>query len=108
MPADGWFEWHAEEAGKQPYFISAATEEPLSFAGLWERWEGPEEPLETFTIVTTAASVALADIHDRQPSIIRPEDFDEWLERDTTQERRLELVRTPWEGPYNQWPSPSG
>ena len=103
VPADGWFEWCAGKAGKQPYFISAAAGEPLSFAGLWERWEGPEEPLETFTLVTTAASAALADIHDRQPSVIRPEDFDEWLAHDTSQERRLELVRRPWEGPYHQW-----
>ena len=103
VPSDGWFEWHREESGKQPYFISAPDDEPLSFAGLWERWEGAEEPLETFTIVTTAASPALADIHHRQPSIIERQDFDEWLARDTTQERRLELVRTPWEGPYNQW-----
>ena len=103
VPSDGWFEWHREESGKQPYFISAATEEPVSFAGLWERWEGPEEPIETFTIVTTGASPALADIHPRQPSIIERQDFDEWLAPDTTQERRLELVRTPWEGPYEQW-----
>ena len=104
VPADGWFEWRPAEAGRQPYFISAPHDEPLSFAGLWERLEGPEEPLETFTILTTAASAALADIHDRQPSVIQPEDFDEWLAPETTQERRLELVRTPWEGPYNQWP----
>ena len=79
VPSDGWFEWRPEGSGKQPFFISAATEEPLSFAGLWERWEGAEEPLETFTIVTTAASPALADIHHRQPSIIERQDFDEWL-----------------------------
>ena len=103
VPSDGWFEWRREGNGKQPYFISAVDGEPLTFAGLWERWEGPEEPRETFTILTTAASPALADIHDRQPSVIRPEDFDEWLAPDTTQERRLELVRTPCEGPYNKW-----
>ena len=103
VPSDGWFEWRREGSGKQPYFISAATEEPVSFAGLWERREGAGEPIETFTILTTAASPELVDIHPRQPSVIRPEDFDEWLAPGTTQERRLELVRTPWEGPYNQW-----
>ena len=104
VPADGWFEWKSEGSGKQPYFISAPDDEPLSFAGLWERWEGAGEALETFTIITTGASGTLADIHDRQPSVIRPEDFDEWLAPDTTEDRRLELVRTPWEGPYNHWP----
>lgn len=37
--ADGWLEWRKEENGKQPWFIAAANGAPLSFAGLWERWE---------------------------------------------------------------------
>ena len=36
--------------------------------------------LETCVIITTAAKEELADIHDRMPVIIAPEDYDEWLE----------------------------
>ena len=43
---------------------------PLSFAALWERWDKDGESLESFTIVTTAAAPQLADIHDRQSSIL--------------------------------------
>ena len=104
VPSDGWFEWRPEKAGKQPYFISAADGEPLTFAGLWERWEGPEGPIETFTIVTKAAAAALADIHPRQPSVIDREDFDAWLDPATPTDQVLALARVASEGPFNQWP----
>ena len=70
IPADGWFEWRVGETGngKQPWFITSADGRPVSFAGLWERWEKGEEPIETFTILTTAASSGLAAIHHRPAS----------------------------------------
>ena len=42
----------------------------FSLAGLWERWEKGEEPVETFTVLTSAASRALADIRHRQAVIV--------------------------------------
>ena len=103
IPADGWFEWQAEEDGKQPWYITAVNGAPLSFAGLWERWEKGAEPVETFTILTTAASPALEPIHHRQPSILKAEDFDEWLAPDTQTEWLLALARRACEGPYKPW-----
>lgn len=104
IPADGWLEWRNEETGKQPYFITAASGEPLSFAGLWERWEKGGEPVETFTILTTAASPGLADIHHRQPAIIEPDDFDEWLDPGAAPQRPPVLARSAYEGPFDRWP----
>ena len=77
IAANGWFEWRTEEDGKQPWFIASADGEPVSLAGLWERWEKGAEPVESFTILTTAASPALDAIHHRQPSVLEAEDFDE-------------------------------
>ena len=102
IPADGWFEWREKEAGKQPWFITAADREPVSFAGLWERWE-KDEPMETFTVLTTAASPGLDDIHHRQPSILEAGDFEEWLAPDTPTERLLALARRSHEGPFDRW-----
>ena len=42
VPASGYYEWRPAEGGKQPYFISAASGEVLSIAGLWDEWEDPE------------------------------------------------------------------
>ena len=104
IPADGWLEWREEETGKQPWFITRASGEPVSFAGLWERWEKGDEPIETFTILITAASTGLTAIHNRQPAILEAGDFDEWLTPGTPQDRLLALARRSHEGPFEHWP----
>ena len=100
VPADGWLEWRNEGGVKQPYYISAASGAPLSFAGLWERWEKGGEPLESFAIVTTSASEALSDLHPRQPVLVEAHDWEEWLAPDTGAGRLLALARHPHPGPF--------
>jgi putative SOS response-associated peptidase YedK len=81
FPADGFYEWKREGAGKRPYFARLKSGGPLAFAGLWETWTGPNgEEMETAAIVTTAANRTLAAIHDRAPVIVPPEAFDFWLD----------------------------
>ncbi|HZL31424.1 MAG TPA: SOS response-associated peptidase [Pseudolabrys sp.] len=80
VPADGFYEWKAAGARKQPYFIHAKSGAPLAFAGLWETWIGPNgEEFDSAAIVTTSANRALAGLHDRMPVIVPPEAFDIWL-----------------------------
>ena len=80
LPASGFYEWKKTNGSKQPYFIPSASNEPLGLAGLWESWSGPNgEELESCTILTTDANEAVADLHDRMPVILAPEDYDEWL-----------------------------
>ncbi len=80
VPASGFYEWKAEAGGRQPYYIRPARGELLALAGLWERWNGPQGPLETCVIVTTDANPAMRPIHDRMPVIIGPEDYALWLD----------------------------
>ena len=100
IPASGWFEWREEKIGKQPWYITAVDGAPVSFAGLWERWEKGPEPIESFTVLTTVASPGLDAIHHRQPSILEAEGFDEWLAPGTPTERLLALARHSHEGPF--------
>ena len=79
VPADGYYEWRTENGGKQPYFIRMKGTDLLSFAGLWSSWLGPDGPVESCVIITTAAKEELADIHDRMPVILEPDDYDAWL-----------------------------
>ena len=104
IPASGWFEWRREGGEKQPYWIRPANAETFSIAGLWERWEGGEHPLETFTVLTTAASPALADIHHRQPVIVEAGDVDEWLDPESPAGLPARIVRGVYEGPFDRWP----
>jgi len=80
IPADGFYEWKATGACKQPYIVQLKSGTPMAFAGLWECWTGPNgEELETAAIVTTGANAVLAEIHDRMPVVVPPEAFDLWL-----------------------------
>ena len=79
--ADGFYEWRKEGDGKAPYFISLADGSPFAFAGLWEDWSSKEsdETLQTTAIITTAASDFMAQLHQRMPVVMQPEQAERWL-----------------------------
>jgi putative SOS response-associated peptidase YedK len=94
FPADGFYEWKPEKGGKRPYFVRLKSGQPMAFAGLWEAWMGPNgEEMETAAIVTTAASRALAHIHDRMPVIVPPEAFDFWLDPNVDPEMASSVIQ---------------
>ena len=98
IPADGFYEWRNMGAFKVPMRITRAGDAPFAFAGLWECWRPPQgEALYTCTILTTAPAPAIASIHDRMPVMLRPEQFDLWLdlEADTA---ALQQLLQPYDG----------
>ncbi|MBM3490675.1 MAG: SOS response-associated peptidase [Alphaproteobacteria bacterium] len=79
--SDGFYEWQAVDGGKQPYRVALAGDAPFAMAGLWETWHSPQgETIETFAIVTTAASAAIRAIHERMPVILPTALHDAWLD----------------------------
>ncbi len=79
--ADGFFEWRRPSSGpKQAFHITRADGRPFAFAGLWSIWYGEDDrKLRTCTIITTAASSAIASLHDRMPVILAPDAEAAWL-----------------------------
>jgi putative SOS response-associated peptidase YedK len=61
--------------------IAMLDRRPFTLAGLWENWKNPDtgEWERTFTIVTTDANELVAELHDRMPVIIAPDDRERWL-----------------------------
>ncbi|NIV17613.1 MAG: hypothetical protein GWN47_04210 [Woeseiaceae bacterium] len=82
--ADGFYEWHKENGGKTPYYISLADEQPFAFAGLWEHWQSKEidESIESATLLTAEADDFMAQLHHRMPVILEPDTADRWLSGD--------------------------
>ena len=82
LPATGFYEWKKTEKIKQPYFIRMRDEKPFVFAGLWERWHGENDnTIESCTILTTEPNELMSTLHNRMPAILKPEDYDYWLEK---------------------------
>ena len=100
IPANGWFEWQADGDAKQPWWISL-RDGPFSFGGLWEAWDKGGGPVFSFTILTCPATESLQTIHDRQPSIIPPARYEEWLDPGTQGPRLLELAQASYPGPFD-------
>jgi putative SOS response-associated peptidase YedK len=92
IPAEGWYEWRVVEQtdpqtgeilrAKQPHYIRRNDGHLTCFAGLlsWTRQPGAAEPLLTCAILTTAASGALTELHDRMPVVLADEAHEQWLD----------------------------
>jgi len=104
VPASGFYEWRPGAGGKQPYAIVPAQAPLFAFAGLWERWEKGETPLESFTLIVTDANAALRPIHDRMPVILRAEDYALWLDPRTDPARLQALLRPAEDAAVRAYP----
>ncbi|WP_434741589.1 SOS response-associated peptidase [Micromonospora sp. SH-82] len=80
VPADGWYEWTRTETGKQAYFLTPADGSVLALAGIWSTWEGSDGPLDTVSVLTTAAVGRLTEVHERMPLLLPPDRWTPWLE----------------------------
>jgi putative SOS response-associated peptidase YedK len=89
IPVSGFYEWHHRE-GKpkkeppQPYYFTDAHGAPaLSIAGIFDRWNDPENENRerlSCSMMTTAPSAHVAKVHDRQVVTLRPDQFATWLD----------------------------
>lgn len=80
--AEGYFEWFNHKNEKIPYFVKRKDADLMCLAGLWEKNEKvSDEPLFTFTIVTTEAADEIKWLKDRMPVILDPENDKGLIER---------------------------
>jgi putative SOS response-associated peptidase YedK len=83
IPADSFFEWQKTQQGKKPKFeFTIRNRKPFGIAGLWAPWKNPKTNQweDTFAIVTVEANETMAPVHNRQPAILAPRDYQEYLE----------------------------
>jgi putative SOS response-associated peptidase YedK len=82
VPASGFYEWkRVGGKARQAYWIRPRDGGAVAFGGLMETWADPNgSEVDTAAILTTEANEAIASIHDRMPVVIRPQDFDRWLD----------------------------
>jgi len=85
VPASGYYEWRTDPGGKkQPFYITRQDGEPMSLAGLYSIWCGPEgEEVDTVALMTVPANNELSVIHDRMPAVLEREGIDPWLDTRT-------------------------
>ena len=71
IPASGFYEWHAEEGHKQPYYFTTDGGHEMALAGLWEEWKGTDgDILQSCTILVGKANPLVGKVHDRMATIL--------------------------------------
>jgi putative SOS response-associated peptidase YedK len=93
--ADGFYEWQKTDSGKQPFYIRMEDESPFAFAGLWESWQNGRE-IRSCTIITTSPNEVAAQVHNRMPVILHPEDYEMWLDPDFDEREPLTTLLKPF------------
>jgi len=99
VAASGFYEWQKKGAGpKQPVYFYLPEREVVGFAGLWEEWIDREtgECVESCTIITTEANELVEPVHERMPVILKPENYDEWLDETRKQTNNLQNLLVPY------------
>ncbi len=99
VPASGFYEWKRDGRKKsQPYWVRPKGGGIVAFAALMETFAEPGgSEIDTGAILTTTANAQLAEIHDRQPVVIRPPDFERWLDCRTQEPRDVADLLAPVE-----------
>lgn len=101
VPANGFYEWKKQGAGKQPYYIY--QDQGFAFAGLYDRWQNQDTEIISFTIITTAPNDFMKTIHNRMPAILKPKDYQLWLSPQTKL-AELDLLLQPFTGKLKAHP----
>ncbi len=120
VPALGWYEWQASPTAvdakgkprKQPFFTTRADGASVAMAGLYEFWRDPDVPdaddpdawLTTFTIITGPAEPGLDRIHDRQPVVLEPGEWAQWLDPATGAADAVALLAPHEPGRFTAYP----
>jgi putative SOS response-associated peptidase YedK len=96
VPVDAFYEWHTEGTAKTPHVFQRADGEPIVFAGLADRWTGPDHSIvHSATIITTGAGPDMEGIHHRMPVVLERGSWDHWLGPDDADRRALTRLLQP-------------
>jgi putative SOS response-associated peptidase YedK len=104
VPVSGFFEWRAIAGRKVPYFITGDEGSLLALAGVWERWRGAGEVIESFSVLTTTPNEVVADLHHRMPVILEEAAWEEWLDASARPECLVRLLRPCRERLLDRYP----
>jgi hypothetical protein len=109
--AQGIYEWLKKNDGKEriPHYIKRKDGKLMCMAGLWDcvQYEGSDEKLYTYTIITTDSNAQMKFLHDRMPVILDngSEEMKTWLDpKRHTWSKELQSLLKPYKGELEIYP----
>ncbi|KAI9663731.1 MAG: hypothetical protein M1821_007221 [Bathelium mastoideum] len=108
---EGFYEWLKKHGGKEriPHFVKRKDGQLMCFAGLWDcaQYEGSEEKLYTYSIITTNSNKQLQFLHDRMPVILEngSDEVSIWLDPGRAEwSKELQSLLKPYPGDLECYP----
>ncbi|KAM0542030.1 hypothetical protein ACHAPJ_013005, partial [Fusarium lateritium] len=107
--AQGFYEWLKNGKDKLPHYVKRQDGRLMMFAGLWDcvQYEGSEEKLYTYTIITTDSNSELKFLHNRMPVLLDSQSsaVTTWLDPSRNQwSNELQSLLKPFEGELEVYP----
>ncbi|EPS33378.1 hypothetical protein PDE_08340 [Penicillium oxalicum 114-2] len=108
----GFYEWLKKGPGgkeKVPHFVRRKDGDLMCFAGLWDcvQYEGSDNKLYTYTVITTSSNSYLNFLHDRMPVILDygSDEMRTWLDPNRkTWSSELQCILKPYQGDLECYP----
>jgi putative SOS response-associated peptidase YedK len=79
IPMTGYYKWDRQRRPPWPRFIQGSDGLALLAAGIWERWEGTSELIDSFSILTAANHAIPAPLTPDGPVFLRPGAAMDWI-----------------------------
>ncbi|CAD5378751.1 SOS response-associated protein YedK [Pseudomonas sp. OF001] len=97
VPADGWYEWQSNPADpkhKQPFYFRQRSGAPLFFPAVGHLLRHGRELQEGdgFATITMPSYGGMAEIHDRRPLVLGPDEARAWLDPAVSPQEAEEIL----------------
>jgi putative SOS response-associated peptidase YedK len=97
VPVENFYEWKKTGKGKQPHAVGLKGGGLMALAGLWDIWRSPAgERIRSFTIIITPPNELCAELHNRMPAVLKPEDWPLWLGEQPAELPQLKALLAPY------------
>jgi putative SOS response-associated peptidase YedK len=101
VPATGFFEPDKKHFSTPPFpwhYFQLKDQKIFGFAGLYDIWQdrNPNNPIISYTIITTIPNSLVGKIHHRMPVILKKEDEEVWLNPDIMEPEHVLPLLKPY------------
>lgn len=97
IPANGFYKWKFTEKKNTPFYIRMLSNDLMGIAGIYSVWEASSgREVYSVSMLTTKANALIQPVDERMPVILRPGNFDIWLQEDKADTSSLVGLLKPY------------
>lgn len=96
VPVNGFYKWKTTEKKSTPFYVRLLSNDVAGFAGLYSVWESASgRDVYSFSLLTIEANALVQPVDNRMPAILRPKDYETWLDEGHTDMNVLKSLLKP-------------